>query len=471
MSDNARVDPAFGTDGVRGRALTELTPEFVLRLGRAVARVLPERRMFVAHDPRISGPILEAALCAGLAAEGIDVELIGMLPTPAVAFLSARDDCPGIMVTASHNVFTDNGIKVFARGGRKLSDSDQTAIEGELALLRDGHDRNTVRPTSVVSPGEIVRRVDAASDYVDHLVGLFGEGALSGMRIVVDAANGAMSIVAAKTLERLGADVVSMNDAPTGLNINDGCGATEPKALCEFVAEAHDGLGVDVAFAFDGDGDRVIAVDENGDVVDGDRLIALSALERLGSGTLIGGTVVVTVMTNLGFHRAMRDAGIDVVTTPVGDRSVLQEMETNGYVIGGEQSGHIIHRDLATTGDGLLAAIVLARMIRREKAAHGRTFSTVASSVMTRVPQILKAVPVATRPKDVEADLIHHLEAARERLSERGRVLVRMSGTEPVIRVMVEADDADLAADVADELVSAVVSRWGSADRAPESGR
>jgi phosphoglucosamine mutase len=276
-----------------------------------------------------------------------------------------------------------------------------------------------------------------------------------------------MSVVAPALLGRLGADVVVLNDAPTGLNINDGCGATAPQSLCEFVAEAHDGLDVDIAFAFDGDGDRVIAVDENGKVVDGDRLIALSALERLGSGTLVGGTVVVTVMTNLGFHRAMHAAGIDVVTTSVGDRSVLQEMESNGYVIGGEQSGHIIHRDLATTGDGLLAAIVLARMVRRERAATGRPFSDIAAAVMTNVPQVLRAVPVTTKPVDVEADLADSLATARERLGARGRILVRMSGTEPVVRVMVEADDADMAEETASELVSAVVSRWGGREPAP----
>lgn len=457
MSHYVHEDPTFGTDGVRARALLELTPEFALRLGRALARVLPERRMVIAHDPRLSGPILESALSAGLAAEGVDVDLLGMLPTPAVAVVSAREGVPGIVITASHNPYTDNGVKVFSTGGRKLSDADQVAIERELDKLRV----DSLQLPANHPPGVISRRTDAANDYVEHLVTLFGERTLSGVRIVIDAANGAMSIVAAEVLTRLGADAVVMNDAPTGTNINDGCGATSPQALCDFVAEARDGLAVDIAFAFDGDGDRVIAVDETGTVVDGDRLIALSALERLGSGTLIGGTVVVTVMTNLGFHRAMHEADIDVVTTPVGDRSVLQEMETHGYVIGGEQSGHIIHRDLATTGDGLLAAIVLARMVRREKTAHGRTFSDLASRVMSRVPQVLKAVPVTSKPDDVESELREDLHAARARLHERGRVLVRMSGTEPVVRVMVEADDAELAANVAQDLVSAVVSRWG----------
>jgi len=418
--------------------------------------------MVIAHDPRVSGPLLQAAICAGLAAEGVDVELLGMLPTPAVAAVSARESVPGIVITASHNPYTDNGVKVFAAGGRKLSDDVQSAIEDELESLRT----ESVHVGDQLG-GDITRRVDSVEEYVDHLVSLFGEETLAGMRIAIDTANGAMSIVAPAVLTRLGADVVVLNDAPTGLNINDGCGATAPQSLCEFVAEAHDGLDVDIAFAFDGDGDRVIAVDENGEIVDGDRLIALSALERLGSGTLIGDTVVVTVMTNLGFHRAMHDAGIQVVTTSVGDRSVLHEMESNGFVIGGEQSGHIIHRDLATTGDGLLAAIVLARMVRRERAVSGRPFSAIASAVMKTVPQILRAVPVTTRPNDVEADLAESLGTARARLGERGRILVRMSGTEPVVRVMVEADDAGLAEEITQELVSAVVSRWGRREPAP----
>jgi len=457
VSVHEHVDPSFGTDGVRARALTELTPEFALRLGRALARVLPERRMVIAHDPRSSGPIFEAALCAGLASEGVSVQQLGILPTPAVAFISARDGVPGIVVTASHNLHADNGVKVFAAGGRKLSDAAQIAVEAELDNLRSASNM----PPDPENIGLITRRLDAGGEYADHLVELFGEGALAGMRIVVDTANGAMSAVAPDVLSRLGADIVVLNDAPTGTNINDGCGATSPEALREFVTQAHGDLDVDVAFAFDGDGDRVIAVDENGKIVDGDRLIALSALERLGSGTLIGGTVVVTVMTNLGFHRAMDDAGIQVVTTPVGDRSVLQEMETHGYVIGGEQSGHIIHRDLATTGDGLLAAVVLARLCLREKSANERPFSELATSVLTTVPQVLRAVAVTVKPDDVDDEIAAELASARARLGQRGRVLVRKSGTEPVVRVMVEADDARIATEIADELVAAVVSRWG----------
>lgn len=464
MSGIDRFSLSFGTDGVRAEALTVLTPEFAMELGRVLADVLyashvGDQRIFIGHDPRESAPVLEAALSAGLAAQGVAVELLGMMPTPAIAALSAEHGIPGVVITASHNLYSDNGIKVFASGGHKLSDDMQSAIE---AKLRNGNTRSLSAPGQP-TPGSITRRDDVSWSYSDHLVDMFGEGALSGMRIVIDAANGAMSVVAPLVFERLGADVVVMNVAPSGTNINDACGATAPEGLCAFIADAHDGLEVDLGFAFDGDGDRVIAVDDLGQVVDGDRLLALSALERLGSGTLIGGTVVVTVMTNLGFHRAMHAAGIDVVTTPVGDRSVLRAMEEGGFVVGGEQSGHIIHRDLATTGDGLLAAIILARLSRREKEFHGRTFSELARAVMTTLPQILRAVPIETRALDIERELAVDITAAREALGTMGRVLVRMSGTEPVVRVMVEAESEDTAQSIADDLVRAVQLRWGTA--------
>jgi len=264
-----------------------------------------------------------------------------------------------------------------------------------------------------------------------------------------------MSKVAPLLLQRLGADVITMNDAPDGTNINDKCGATAPQALCDFISGTGTGISVDMGFAFDGDGDRLIAVDENGRVVDGDRLIALSALDRRDAGTLAGDTVVVTVMSNLGFHRAMSGAGVTVVTTGVGDRLVLDAMETGGFVLGGEQSGHIIHRDLATTGDGLLAAVVLARMMRR----RGGRFSNVASSVMHSLPQVLKNVRVARRPDDVAGLLSAEIAAEEAQLGVNGRVLVRSSGTEPVVRVMVEAGTPELADAVAERLVAAALDK------------
>lgn len=456
--------PRFGTDGVRGRAIVEITPEYVLALGRAVARVLNPGRLLIAHDPRLSGPILEAAFAAGAAAEGVEVHLLGMLPTPAVAALSAVEGVPGVVVTASHNGYRDNGVKVFAAGGLKVSDADQRAIEADVA---------TSRVAAGDTAGSLLRRPDAAALYMDHLAGSYPESPLSGLRIVVDAANGAMSDVAPRLLERLGAEVISMNDAPNGTNINDRCGATSPQALCEFVANlsSHDGgLAVDLGFAFDGDGDRLIAVDERGRVVDGDRLIALSALDRRSRGQLLGDGVVVTVMSNLGFHRAMKAADIDVVTTAVGDRSVLDAMSAHGFVLGGEQSGHIIHRDLATTGDGLLAAIELARLYRRRRADSGELFSDMAGQVMESFPQVLRNVSLEGRdPRiapqiapmwDPARDLADDIDRARAELGDDGRVLVRASGTEPLVRVMVEASTEQRAHEVADRLVEAVRARY-----------
>lgn len=452
--------PRFGTDGVRGRAIVEITPEYAVALGRAVARVLRSERMVIAHDPRLSGPILEAAFSAGAAAEGVEVQQLGVLPTPAVAVIAALEGVPGVVVTASHNGYQDNGLKVFAAGGSKVSDADQSAIENQISGLTPSTDLGET------PAGFMVRRPDAATIYADHLVGLFPELALEGLRIVIDAANGAMSEVAPHILARLGAEVIVMNDAPDGTNINAHCGATAPEALCEFVSNladsSHDGsLAVDLAFAFDGDGDRLIAVDERGRIVDGDRLIALSALDRRGRGQLLGDGVVVTVMTNLGFHRAMKAAGIDVVTTPVGDRAVLDAMGVHGYVLGGEQSGHIIHRDLATTGDGLLAAIELARMYRRRRAETREPFSEMAATVMQTFPQILCNVPVSTRDVDPMRDLSPSIAAAEAELGNDGRVLVRPSGTEAMIRVMVEASTQERAREVAEHLADEVRARYG----------
>ncbi|MEY3618171.1 MAG: phosphoglucosamine mutase, partial [Actinomycetota bacterium] len=338
----------------------------------------------------------------------------------------------------------------FAAGGRKLLDHQERAIEAETWRILDEGTGPISRDPRV---GVVMRRSDGVSMYVDHLVEIFGEGSLAGLRVVIDTANGAMSKVAPLLMQRLGADVIVMNDAPDGTNINDKCGATAPRALCDFISGTGTGISVDMGFAFDGDGDRLIAVDENGRIVDGDRLIALSAIDRQRAGTLAGDTVVVTVMSNLGFHRAMSGAGISVITTGVGDRLVLDAMEAGGFVLGGEQSGHIIHRDHATTGDGLLAAVVLARMMRRQ----GGRFSQVAAAVMHSFPQVLKNVRVDRRPDDVAALLANQIAAEEANLGANGRVLVRSSGTEPVVRVMVEAGTLELADEVAERLVVAAL--------------
>lgn len=445
--DDMSAHPTFGTDGVRGTAISEVSPEYVLALGRAIARVLRPARVVLGRDPRVSGPVLEAAISAGLSAEGVRCEEMGVLPTPALAMIAERENVPAIVITASHNKYTDNGVKVFAAGGRKLVDAQERAIEAEtLRILAGDTDASTDARVGVV-----MRRSDGVTLYVDHFVDRFGEGSLSGVRVAIDCANGAMSAVAPLVLSRLGADVITLHDAPDGTNINDGCGATSPQTLVDFVSGTAAGSSIDLGFAFDGDGDRLIAVDENGAIVDGDRLIALSALDRRERGELPSDTVVVTVMSNLGFHRAMTAAGITVITTAVGDRNVLDAIEEGGFALGGEQSGHIIHRDLATTGDGLLAAVVLALMVRR----RGVRFSELAESVMTTFPQVLKNVRVAVRPPDVAALLAADIAVEEALLGEGGRVLVRASGTEPLIRVMVEATTVETAHEVCDRLVDA----------------
>ncbi|MFM8530025.1 MAG: phosphoglucosamine mutase [Ilumatobacteraceae bacterium] len=437
----AAPHPRFGTDGVRGPALIEISPEFALALGRACARVLGADRLVLARDTRLSGPVLAAAFAAGAAAEGCRVDEYGVLPTPAIARVSATKNVPAAMITASHNPYHDNGIKLFAAGGRKIPDAVQVRIEDELSRVISD-------PSSSGEPAPIVVRTDGMSGYVGDLLGRFGEGALSGLRLVVDSANGAMSAIAPDALRRLGAEVISLSDAPDGTNINHECGATSPQALCEFVAQLYE---VDRGFAFDGDGDRLIAVDGAGKVVDGDRLIALAAVDRFRSGRLAGGVVVATGMANLGFHRAMEAAGIQVVTTPVGDRHVLDAMEDGGFVLGGEQSGHIVHRDMATTGDGLLAAVVTAELVRRS----GRSLAELAGESMTSFPQVLLNVEVGRRPDDVAAVLSTEIAAEEARLGSDGRVLVRASGTEALVRVMVEAADADEARAAAERLADA----------------
>ncbi len=435
----------FGTDGVRGRAGSELTPADVLALGRAVARVLCADRLLVARDPRRSGSVLEAALSAGAAAEGARVERLGVLPTPGLAVVAAAEGVPAAMVTASHNPFDDNGVKLFGPGGSKLDEGLEREIESLVANL-------PVPTASGVEVGEIVERTDAVSTYVGRLLARFPAGLFAGLRVVVDAANGAMSQVAPMVLARLGADVVPIHAAPDGCNINAGCGATAPGSLAAAVRQHR----AEVGLAFDGDGDRVIAVDHTGAVVDGDRLIALSAIDRRERGELAHDTVVVTVMTNLGFHRAMAERGISVVTTPVGDRAVLQAMLEGGYVVGGEQSGHIIHLDEAPTGDGLLAGLVVLDLVCRS----GQSLADLARDVMVSYPQVLVNVRVAERRPDVAELLAAEIAELEAELGPEGRVLVRASGTEPLVRVMVEAPTEVQASSVADRLAQVIAERW-----------
>jgi phosphoglucosamine mutase len=450
----------FGTDGVRGIANADLTPELVLALGRAAARVLGEgpsgplsgRRVpfLVGRDTRVSGPLIQAALSAGLAGEGADVVDLGVVPTPCVAWLSAADGRPAAMISASHNPFPDNGIKFFLAGGRKLSDEIEERLEAELDRM-------------VAHPGEAPRRTgadlgrlllgDGVDRYQAALAATVGAGSLAGLSVVLDCAHGAASEVAPEVLRSLGATVEVIHDTPDGTNINEGSGSTHPEELQRQVVAR----GADVGLAFDGDADRVLAVDAAGALVDGDQLIAICALDRRDQGRLPGDTVVVTVMSNLGFRHAMASHGIDLVETDVGDRYVLEEMERGGWMLGGEQSGHIIFGDLATTGDGLLTGLQVLDVMMRT----GRSLADLAA-VMVRLPQVLRNVPVAARGPSLNGSLMVAVRAVEDDLGERGRVLVRASGTEAVVRVMVEAVTAEEAEAACDVLCRAVRQSLGA---------
>ena len=432
----------FGTDGVRGEALTELTPELVHALGRAAALTLDADRFVVGRDTRESGPVLEDALTEGMRAEGADVERLEVVPTPVVAWVAARENIAGAVLSASHNPYRDNGVKLFAPGGRKLTDDVERRLEAALDRLRD----DDAPPGG--GNGAMEDRSDVAGHYLEWVTSTVPANALDGLRIVVDCANGAAYRLAPAALRRLGADVEVLGADPNGTNINDRCGSTHPDRLQERVGEIDAAAGL----AFDGDADRVLAVDEQGDVVDGDHIIALCAGDRHDRGALPDDTVVVTVMTNLGFRLAMEERGIRVVETPVGDRHVLEALEKGGWGLGGEQSGHIVFRDLATTGDGLLTGIQLLDLVGRS----GERLSRLASAAMTRLPQVLHNVEVAERAPDVAERLAAEIEAVEGELGETGRVLVRPSGTEPLVRVMVEAPTEEQADRAAQRLVDAV---------------
>jgi phosphoglucosamine mutase len=442
------VPRLFGTDGVRGVANADLTPELALALASAAAHELVEQRgaasgrplAVVGRDTRPSGELLEAAVAAGLLAAGVDVELLGVTPTPAVAHaVTASGVDLGVMISASHNPMPDNGIKFFARGGYKLADEAEARIEARLHEARD-------RP----SGAGVGRRHDAEASrrstaYVDHLVSTVTRR-LDGLRIVVDCANGAASASAPAAYRAAGAEVVAINDDLAGYRINDGCGATHPEAVAAAVREH----GADAGLAHDGDADRCVAVDADGGLVDGDQILAVLALGLKERGVLAQDTVVATVMSNLGFKNAMAEHGIAVAETAVGDRYVLECMRAGGFTLGGEQSGHVILLDHATTGDGVLTGLhLLARM-----AETGRSLADLAG-VVRRLPQVL--INVRVTDKDAAMARLDELTAAASAdLDGDGRVLVRPSGTEPLIRVMVEAPTEERARAVAESLAAAV---------------
>jgi phosphoglucosamine mutase len=438
----------FGTDGVRGRFGRELTTDLARSLGRAAVPVLSRYErgaptFVIGRDTRASGEPLEAALVEGITEAGGDVYRVGIEPTPAIAFLTtALSAGSGVVISASHNPPEDNGIKFFGPYGFKLSDDLEDEIEAEMG--RDGAEPGR--------RGRTLELPDDAPDYVEHVVAA-AETRLDGMRVVVDCANGAASRVAPEALRRLGADVYPIFADPDGSNINVGCGALHPEVVAGAVVAA----GADVGVAHDGDADRALFADANGNVIDGDQVLAACAISLKERGRLDGGLVVSTVMSNLGFRLAMREAGISVVEAAVGDRYVLEQMQEHGAILGGEQSGHVIFRDHATTGDGLVTAARFLSLARRA----GVSVAELAGA-MRRFPQVLVNVEVARREGLEGADEIWEaVRAAEVELGESGRVLVRASGTEPLVRVMVEAERDEVARRYAEALAERVRASLG----------
>jgi phosphoglucosamine mutase len=451
--------PLFGTDGVRGLANGILTADLALSLAQATAVVLGQGRTaearkaegkrltaVVARDPRISGEFLVSAVSAGLASSGVDVLDAGVIPTPALAFLVAdRDADFGVMVSASHNPAPDNGIKIFARGGVKLPDIVEARIEAAMTGEK-------LLPTGA-NVGRVQRFSDAEDRYALHLLASLPHR-LDGIHVVLDCAHGAAAGVSPETFRDAGATVTVIGAEPDGLNINDGVGSTYLDNLAEAVVR----LGADVGIAHDGDADRCLAVDAQGNAIDGDQIMAIIAVSMKERGHLTDNTLVATVMSNLGLHRAMREHGITVRQTAVGDRYVLEDMNAGGYALGGEQSGHVIMSEYATTGDGLLTGLHLVAEMARQKKSIAEL-----ASVMTVYPQVLVNV------RDVDKDRVGEdqgvqdaVRAVEEKLGDTGRVLLRKSGTEQLVRVMVEAADAESAHAYAEQLAAVVRERLGS---------
>ncbi|MGA9714591.1 MAG: phosphoglucosamine mutase [Aeromicrobium sp.] len=444
------VGRIFGTDGVRGVANRDLTAEVAVDLSVAAAHILGEIGAFadrrptavVARDPRASGEFLEAAVIAGLASAGVDVHRLGVVPTPGAAYLTALLDADmGVMISASHNPMPDNGIKFLARGGLKLDDELERQIEQRLEEPWD-------RPVGA-DVGRIGDSHSGVAAYIKHLVGTV-PNSLAGLTVVLDCANGAAFEVGPAAFAELGATVIPIHAEPDGLNINRDCGSTHLEDLQAAVV-AH---SADAGFAFDGDADRCLAVDAAGEIVDGDQILAVLAVAARDAGHLVDDTVVATVMSNLGFLHAMERENIQVVATTVGDRYVLEAMRTGTYTLGGEQSGHVIMSEHATTGDGVLTALqVASRMV-----STGRTLADLAA-VMSHLPQVLVNVPDVDKARaGTDPVLQDEVAIAAARLGNSGRVLLRQSGTEPLVRVMVEASTAEQASEIAEHLASVVRS-------------
>jgi len=442
----------FGTDGVRGLANGLLTAELATNLGVAAAQVLAERGVFSSHksdrpfaivgrDPRASGEFLQSAITAGLASAGVDVIDVGVLPTPAVAFLTDLTGADlGVMLSASHNAMPDNGIKFFARGGVKLDDAIEDAIEAHLEIVSE-------LPIGA-GVGRIRSDHDLVEKYLHHLNSSISNS-LEGLTVVVDGANGSASLVGPEALRRAGAQVVSIHCEPDGLNINENCGSTHMDDLFAAVVKH----GADLGIAHDGDADRCLAVDADGNFVDGDQILAILASGRKARGALVGNTVVATVMSNLGFNIAMKERDIDVIAAAVGDRYVLEEMRTGGFTIGGEQSGHVVLSEFATTGDGVLTALHLMS----EMKSTGKSMKELAA-IVNRLPQVLINVSNVDKGSISKSAVSDAVSKLNQELGDTGRILLRPSGTEPLIRVMVEAATAEQANAVAKELADVVAT-------------
>ena len=438
----------FGTDGIRGLANVDLTAELALDVAVAAAHILVESlgdkskrpRAIVGQDSRASGEFLEAAVVAGLTSAGVDVYRVGVLPTPAIAFLVAESGADlGVMISASHNPAPDNGIKLFARGGEKLADSLEAAIEARMG-------EPWQRPTGA-HVGRVIEDTSAREKYIAHLLKSV-DVSLSGIKVVVDCANGAASFVAPMALEKAGATVIAIANKPDGLNINDGVGSTH----LDFLRDAVLKNKADIGIAHDGDADRCLAIDAAGNVIDGDFILAILAQGFKSRGKLNEATVVATVMSNLGFLMAMKDAGINVVKTAVGDRYVLENLLENNYTLGGEQSGHIIMREFAGTGDGPLTALQLTAEMARSKKSLQEL-----SKIMNRFPQVLINVSGVAKEKLDSSTAIKAAVAKYEaELGDAGRILLRASGTESLVRVMVEAQSDNIATEIAEKLAAVV---------------
>ena len=446
----------FGTDGARGVANTELTIELAMNIGRAAAMVLTDStsgkhpKVIIGKDTRISSDMLEGALIAGLCSVGADVVLLGAVPTPTVAFLVKKYNADaGIMISASHNPFEYNGIKIFSSNGYKLPD----ALEDEIEKIVLDNEKPYPQPTGM-GIGRVTHSDTAVDDYINHIIETV-DYRLDGMNIAIDCSNGSSSVTAEKLFTKLGAKCYMLADKPDGININYKCGSTHMEALKSFVVENKLDLGV----AFDGDADRCLAVDENGNMIDGDFIMAICSLDLASHNKLNKRTVVGTVMSNMGFGIFCKDNGLNFVSTDVGDRYVLEEMLKDGYNLGGEQSGHVIFLNYATTGDGQLTAAQLLSIINRRKAK----LSSI-STLMTRYPQVLVNVKITPEGKlgfGTNAVISEKIAEVAKELGEKGRILVRMSGTEPLVRVMIEGSDKSVIEKLANETADIIKSEIG----------